>query len=211
MSYLIKTLPVLFILISQVVLADSPLTSIEFYKAYLGNLMVEKATVYKGKISSEVLGFLTDEENHQDEKLAVINALGWNHNNANSEVYRDHIVKTKKYKSEFGDHYTAFLWNASAEELLYYSYMKAMENYRQPLMVFEYLDKAIKKEPSNLNIRLIYELIKSQVLYEIQEKNLAQKNIDSALRALKKTEHKSNLNIKALEYFESYFKLTKKT
>lgn len=206
-----KKLAVLFLLVGKIAFADSPLTSIDFYKAYLNVPMVKKAKASKGKISSEVLGFLTDEENHQADKLAVINALGWNHNNANSEVYRDHIIKTKKYKSDFGDHYTAFLWNATADELLYYSYMKAMENYRQPLMVFEYLDKAIKKEPTNLNIRLIYELIKSQVLYEIQEKDLAQKNIDSALRALKKTEHKSNLNIKALEYFESYFKLTKKT
>lgn len=207
MSYLIKTLSVLFILFSQVVLADSPLTSIEFYRAYLGNPMVEKATVSKGKISSEVLGFLTDEENHQDEKLAVINALGWNHNNANSEVYRDHIVKTKKYKSDFGDHYTAFLWNASADELLYYSYMKAMENYRQPFMVFEYLDKAIVKEPSNLNIRLIYELIKSQVLYEINEKNLAKKRVRLVLIDFPKKGNDTSLNNNALEYFFKYFSL----
>ncbi len=207
MSSTIKSLSVLFILFSQVVLADSPLTSIEFYRAYLGNPMIEKAAVSKGKITSEILGFLTDEENQQAEKLAVINALGWNHNNTNSKVYRNHIIKTKNYKSEFGGKYTAFLWNASASELLYYSYMKAMENYSQPLFVFEYLDKAIKKEPKNLNIRLVYELIKAQVLYEINEKDLANENIKAIL--IKLDNNESNVNIEALTYFQEYFNLTK--
>jgi hypothetical protein len=190
--------------------ADSPLTSINIHKAYLEYPIVKSAVDSDGRLSKQLMVYLLDDTKPQPIKLAIINAIGWNHKNKNSRSYRNQIIKTKSYTSEFGGKYTAFLWNATAEELLFYSYMKAMENYSQPLMVFEYLDKAIKKEPSNLNIRLIYELIKAQVLYGIQEKDLAQKNIDSALRALKKTEHKSNLNIKALEYLESYFKLIKK-
>ena len=122
-----KKLAVLFLLVGKIAFADSPLTSIDFYKAYLNVPMVKKAKASKGKISSGILGFLTDKENQQAEKLAMINALGWKHKNVNSKVYRDHIIKTKKYKSEFGDHYTAFLWNATAEELLFYFSLKAKE------------------------------------------------------------------------------------
>lgn len=200
-----KKLAVLFLLIGKIAFADSPLTSIDFYKAYLNVHMVKKAKASKGKMTAEIMAFLVDEHNQQTEKLAIINALGWNHKHLNSENYKEYIIKAKNYNSEFGGKYTAFLYNASAPELLYYSYMKAMENYGQPLMVFDYLERALEMEPKNLNIILIYELIKSQVLFEINEKDLAKEKIKSVIIGLSKKESVDSLNIYALRYFFKYF------
>ena len=200
-----KKLAVLFLLVGKIAFADSPLTSIDFYKAYLNVHMVKKAKASKGKMTAEIMAFLVDEHNQQAEKLAVINALGWNHKHLNSENYKEYIIKAKNYNSEFGGKYTAFLYNASAPELLYYSYMKAMENYEQPLMVFEYLERAMEMEPKNLNIILIYELIKSQVLFEINEKDLALKKINSILKEFEINTNRSNLNTDALVHFYNFF------
>ncbi|GGE09157.1 hypothetical protein [Psychroflexus salis] len=189
--------------------ADSPLTSINIHKAYLEYPIVKSAVDSNGRLSKQLMSYLLDDTKPQPIKLAIINAIGWNHKNKNSRSYRNQIIKTKNYTSEFGDKYTAFLWNATAEELLFYSYMKALENYWQPLMVFEYLNRAIEKDPKNLNIRLIYELSKSQVLYEINEKGLAQKNINKVLEQFKNNKSRSNLNQNSLLYCYDFFKLGK--
>jgi len=194
----------------QFMCADSPLTSINIHKAYLEYPIVKSAVDSDGRLSKQLMVYLLDDTKPQAIKLAIINAIGWNHNNKNSRFYRNQIIKTKNYTSEFGDKYTVFLWNATAEELLFYSYMKALENYWQPLMVFEYLNRAIEKDPKNLNIRLIYELSKSQVLYEINEKGFANKNMNVVTSNIKNSNDKNNLNMNALAYFESYFKLIKK-
>ena len=205
-----KLLPLLFIMFCQFMCADSPLTSINIHKAYLEYPIVKSAVDSDGRLSKQLMVYLLDDTKPQAIKLAIINAIGWNHNNKNSRFYRNQIIKTKNYTSEFGDKYTVFLWNATAEELLFYSYMKALENYWQPLMVFEYLNRAIEKDPKNLNIRLIYELSKSQVLYEINEKGFANKNMNVVTSNIKNSNDKNNLNMNALAYFESYFKLIKK-
>lgn len=204
-----KLLPLLFIMLCQFMFADSPLTSINIHKAYLEYPIVKSAVDSDGRLSKQLMSYLLDDTKPQPIKLAIINAIGWNHNNKNSKAYRNKIIKTKNYTSEFGDKYTAFLWNATAEELLFYSYMKALENYWQPLMVFEYLNRAIEKDPKNLNIILIYELSKSQVLYEINEKGLAQKNINNVLEQFKNNKSRSNLNQNSLLYCYDFFKLGK--
>ena len=205
-----RLLLLLLVMNCQFMFADSPLTSIEIHKAYLKCPIVKSAVDSDGKLSNQLMDYLLDEGKPESIKLAVINAIGWNHNNSNSKYYRNKVIKTKKYTSEFGDKYTAFLWNASAEELLLYSYMKALENYQEPLMVFEYLNKAIKKQPKNLNIKLIYELIKSQVLYEINEKKLAQKNTNRILDIFENENKESLLNQNSLLYFYDFFKLEKR-
>jgi hypothetical protein len=78
------------------VFADTPLTETSFYKAYLDVPMVEKAIQSKGIINNEILVYLCD-SNPLDLKIAVINALGWNHKKSNSTSYLNFVLKTKKY------------------------------------------------------------------------------------------------------------------
>jgi len=199
-----KKLAVLFLLVGKIAFADSPLTSIDFYKAYLNVPMVKKAKASRGKMTPEIMAFLVDEENQQAEKLAVINALGWNHKYRNSKRFRNYIIKTKRYRSDFGGKYTAFLWNATANELVFYAYLSALENYGQPLDALEYLEKAMEKAPQDLNAKLVYELIRGQVYYETGDRLLAKKNINKVLKAYSETESDMHFDMIALRYFYDF-------
>ena len=199
-----KKLLLLLLLIGKIAFADSPLTSIDFYKAYLNIPMVKKAKASKGKMTLEIMAFLVDEHNHQVEKLAVINALGWNHKYRNSKRFRNYIIKNKRYRSDFGGKYTAFLWNATANELLYYAYLIALENYGQPLDALEYLEKAMEKAPKDLNIKLVYELVRGQVYYGTGDRLLAKKNINKVLKAYSEIESDTQFDMSALRYFYDF-------
>jgi len=61
----------------QLSFADSPLTSTDFYKAYLDVPIVAAAAKNPGKLSNEAKAYLFDDNNPLDVKLALINAVGW--------------------------------------------------------------------------------------------------------------------------------------
>ena len=54
----------------------SPLTEVEFYKAYLDVPIVKTASLANGKISNEMLDYIFKKSNPKDIKYAIINALG---------------------------------------------------------------------------------------------------------------------------------------
>ena len=76
--------------------ADSPITSTNFYNAYLDQPIVEKAAKAK-TLDEEILKFLSSKNNTIDQKAAVINAIGWDSPESNkSEKYLKYILKKKK-------------------------------------------------------------------------------------------------------------------
>jgi len=72
------------------VFADSPLTSTEFYTAYLDVELVAKAREM-GHIDEEMAQYLSDPANPLDIKAAVINAIGWG-KPGNTERYASLIL-----------------------------------------------------------------------------------------------------------------------
>ena len=65
------------VLISVMAFAQlSPLTEVEFYKAYLDVPIVQTASLANGKISNEMLDYIFKKSNPKDIKYAIINALG---------------------------------------------------------------------------------------------------------------------------------------
>ena len=60
----------------SIINADSPITSTDFYKAYLHIPEVEEAHEI-GVLSEEIAEYLLGSENSLDKKAAVINALSW--------------------------------------------------------------------------------------------------------------------------------------
>ena len=125
-----KKLFILILLISQYTFADSPLTSTDFYKAYMDVPLVQEALNSKGKIAYEMMVFINSDTNSLEVKLAIINAIGWNvKGNKSSKLYFKFLMNKKKYKSDFGGDSTAFNWNATSDELICYAYMKALDNY----------------------------------------------------------------------------------
>ena len=67
-----KNLLVLFFTLFTInhIYADSPLTSTNFYKAYLEEPIVTKALNTRGKIYEEILVYLTTDSNSLEIKLA---------------------------------------------------------------------------------------------------------------------------------------------
>ena len=165
-----KKLLILIILISQYTFADSPLTSTDFYKAYMDVPLVQEALNSKGKITNEMMAYINSETNSLEIKLAIINAIGWKvKGNKSSKLYFKFVMNKKKYKSDFGGDYTAFNWNATADELICYAYMKALDNYFDVTDAFEVAGLALKKNPNSFAVNMIYNLIKAQGLISYGE------------------------------------------
>lgn len=171
-----KKLLILIILISQYTFADSPLTSTDFYKSYMDVTLVQDALKCKGKINNEMLEYIYEEKNPLEIKLALINAVGWNVKGlSNSRKYFKFVMNKRKYKSDFGGEYTAFNWNATADELIYYAYMKALDNYFNVSDACEIAGLAVKKNQNSFAVNMIYALIKAQGLASFNESCYASK------------------------------------
>jgi len=90
---------ILFFLLSSICFADSPLTSTEFSKAYLNEPVVIKASKAKGKLSNELMIYLTDETKPVDVKLALINKLSWNvKDKNNATIFLKYLMNLSKLK-----------------------------------------------------------------------------------------------------------------
>ena len=156
-----KTLLILLFTLSiNSVFADSPLTSSVFYQAYLDMPIVQEAFKSKGKITDETWVFILDDMNPLHAKLAIINAIGFEHEGVMlSEMYLMYVMKAKNYQS-----FLDFKWSATSDELICYSYMLALDNYYNTTDAFEIAREALRKAPNSFAVNIIYNLIKSQGL-----------------------------------------------
>jgi hypothetical protein len=160
-----KKLLILILLISQYTFADSPLTSTEFYKAYADVPLVQDAMKCKGKMTKEMLEYISAETNPLEIKLAIINAIGWHVKGLkNSQTFFKYVMNKKNYKTDFGGDYIAFKWNATRDELVCFSYLKAMDNYFELADAFDIASEAQRKHSDSFAVNMIYNLIKAQGL-----------------------------------------------
>lgn len=150
--------------------ADSPLTSTEFYKAYIDLPQVQLALKTKGRICQETLKYIATATTPLDVKLAIINAIGWSNNGTqNSRTYMNYILKTKKYKSGKNSKRITFLWHATADELICFAYILAMENYFDVTYANSIAEQAVSKNPNSYVLKLFASLIKAQGLCALNE------------------------------------------
>lgn len=171
-----KILFIFILLVSFKSAADSPLTSTDFGKAYLDIPIVQEAFKSKGKITTEMLEFIVEENNPLDVKLAIINSLGWDNKGImNSKIFFMHVMKKKNYQSEFGNDYAAFKWHATSDVLICYSYMLSLDNYFDVSEAFDIASEALRMAPDSFAINMIYNLIKSQGLFLFHESCYATK------------------------------------
>jgi hypothetical protein len=175
-----KKLFILILLISQYTFADSPLTSTEFYKAYSDIPLVQDAIKCKGKMTNAMLEYIYADTNTLEIKLAIINAIGWNVKGLkNSQTFFKYVMNEKNYKTDFGEDSTAFNWNATADELICYAYMKALDDYFDVTDAFEVAGLALKKNPNSFAVDMIYNLIKAQGLTAYGESCYASKTFST--------------------------------
>lgn len=120
--------------------ADSPLTSTPFYTVYSDVPEVNAATLANG-LTPEAIRFLEGDA-AVDQKMALINALGWGKTDL-VLTYREHLGKKYKLDAAFFDSILQYRGDnpdtypgtekLSQDELLNLAYLQAMGNYFEPL------------------------------------------------------------------------------
>jgi hypothetical protein len=144
--------------------ADSPITSTDFFTAYLDVPIVKDKSI----LDKEAMIYLYEPSNPIDVKLALINKIGWDHKSHNSEKFLEYIRRNMKYKSRNNFKFFYFKDHASADNLICYSYLKAMDNYFYVETAYHYSKLATEKNPSSYAVNLISAIIKAQIITSLE-------------------------------------------
>jgi hypothetical protein len=158
--------------------ADSPLTATEFYKAYSEDPTIQLALNSRGKITPTLMQYLANDTNPLDIKLAIINALDWSNNGTKkSDAYMKYILKKKKLRNRQNRPSIIFEWNASADELICFAYLRAMENYFDVIYASKISCIAENKKLDSYAVAIISGLIRAQGLFLLNEYCYAVNNV----------------------------------
>ena len=150
----------------SVVTADSPITSTDFYEAYLHISEVEEANKV-GVLSDKIAQYLLDSENSLDKKAAVINALSWDFDRKiNAFLFKRHL----KAKYQVKDDIDSLVKVMNDEELFCLGYMTVMDNYFDPEKSLIYFESASSSIRESYTFQIINALIKTQSLIKDQDK-----------------------------------------
>ena len=137
--------------------ADSPLTSTDFYKAYPNNDYIKLVLQSGDEMTEEVFQVLEDKSISYDIKAAMINAYGWETKANRAQVYLDFLSQKTKIKNE-----KDLIKKGTAEQIMNYSYLYAMENYMDVQPVLLLVDKAIQKKSTSFALNIVGGLIMAQ-------------------------------------------------
>lgn len=136
--------------------ADSPITSTDFYLAYLDMQIVNYAKD-KQILDERIAEFLLNEKNAIDIKMAVINALSWDINGKqNCAAFK--IFLKEKYKTDSDVKHNKL----NGQELLCLGYLSIMDNYFKPDEAIVICEKAVKKLKKSYTAHMILALCKAQ-------------------------------------------------
>jgi hypothetical protein len=159
-------LPLYCLFFLSVVTADSPITSTDFYEAYLHISEVEEANKV-GVLSDKIAQYLLDSENSLDKKAAVINALSWDFDRKiNAYLFKRHL----KAKYQVKDDIDSLVKVMNDEELFCLGYMTVMDNYFDPEKSLIYFESASSSIRESYTFQIINALVKTQSLLEDQDK-----------------------------------------
>lgn len=140
------------------VLADSPLTSTNFSKAYKNEPVVIQAAKAKGQIDNSLMEYITAPNNPIELKMAVINELGWKVEGQNNSVTFLRFLNENKGFRDINE----VIANGRNDELLCYSYLKAMDDYFHVTYAVRLAEQALAKKPDSFTYNIIAAIIKAQ-------------------------------------------------
>lgn len=137
-------------------LGDSPLTSTEFNRPYSDEPAVIEAG--NGILTPSLAGYLADERNPIDLRMAVINRIGWNtEGTVNDSLFLEYLKGTRGY-NDLND----LLERGSADELLCMAYLAAMADYFDVTLATQIAEKALAKNSGSFTFNIICALIRAQ-------------------------------------------------
>jgi hypothetical protein len=142
------------LLSSQSLFADSPLTSTNFSKAYKDSEIIQLASKTEGKLTIELMDYLSNNKNPIELKIALINVLGWSFDGQNNSTMFYNYLKEKSKLEDINE--------ANADLLICYAYLKALDNYFDVEDAIIYAKKAKSKNKNSYTINIICALIEAQ-------------------------------------------------
>ena len=152
------------LLFLSVINADSPITSTDFYKAYLHIPEVEEAHTI-GVLSEGIAEYLLNSDNSLDKKAAVINALSWDFDRKiNAFLFKRYL----KAKYQIKDNIDSLIQVMNDEELFCLGYITVMDNYFSPENSLIYFDSTGDSIRQSYTFQIINALVKTQSLLEDQ-------------------------------------------
>ncbi|MBE2256820.1 MAG: hypothetical protein IAE65_11540 [Ignavibacteria bacterium] len=146
---------ILVLFVNLKVYADSPITSTEIYKAYTNMEMVKHAKEC-GLIAPAEVEFLRDPLKPIDEKIAIINAFGWEVDGKDNANKFSNIAYGKPFDS-------LDLNSLNGNDLFVLGYLKIMDNYNSINTPLYLINKAAE-EDENLKKSFSYNIIKALIL-----------------------------------------------
>lgn len=120
--------------------------------------IIKTAAKSNRTITEQQLQFLTNSKNPIAIKLALINSLGWNtKGKSNASEYSSYLFKKQPQLN-----YKNFINKATADQLICYAYLKAMDDYFNVKSASIFARQAMRKAPTSYSIHLIGTLIQAQ-------------------------------------------------
>lgn len=155
-KFRIFLIAIMLITATNIVLADSPITSTVFYDSYSEYPIVLKAQK-SGVMNDTIAGFLLNDTLDIGIKAAIINALSWDiDGKQNAPLLMEYILK--KYK--LGKGFDIRL--LSAEDIFCLGYLTIMDDYFNTDKPIGILKIAHEKSPKSYTISMILALAEAQ-------------------------------------------------
>ena len=166
MVNLTKVVLIIILLSSKISNADSPLTSVEFWRSSTNKYVLKIGNrIGKQKLNQSMFNFLTDKKISSFDKYCLVNSMGWEYNSKiqNHILFLKFIYKKNGFKkNQFDyDYPTPFLLELGETYFLIYEYLKAMDNYTNVIEVKNEILLNISPE-LNPQPHFIYTLIELQ-------------------------------------------------
>lgn len=169
------TLLLLAFTATRFALADSPLTSTDFFRAYLDVNEVKYASEHT--LDDKLLNFLVSAKTKPVHKLAVINALSWGKTDYVT-TYENFLLKKRKgLKKEVFD-YLRLTENSetpqetdqtkklSADDLMCWAYLQSMGDYFQPALGMRGAFFGYSRNPASMAHVTVFSLIAAQQAFD---------------------------------------------
>ena len=139
---------------------DSPVTSTPFYKAYLDvPLVAEAAETHQ--LSDAMIKFLLKKRKPLDQKLAIVNALSWDHDGTPFfEAFSAAVQAKRKIHTLTPDS------RMRAEDRLLLGYFLLLEDYFNPVHASPYIEKAVEEIPGSFAAQTMRAICRGQISFD---------------------------------------------
>lgn len=156
--------------------ADSPLTSTDFYRAYLDEPIVKKAADNPKQLTDEEMAYLFDDSNPLDIRLALINAIGFDPEKRLMTImdYQSYItsnIDRKKYNLPEDKIITMddIVSRVSPDQMAILTYMAALANHFNMMFAYNYAEQSMQNPVSKQSFMFPMAIVWAQLKFDMGE------------------------------------------